>query len=179
MRSLNYLLEDKKLQECGLLGKNESTNYWPVPKFVKWESVPRPRRYRLPSETSPILGSSVRAPKRTRSEDEGIMMWMHNMYSPTLLNNQPNQLVSFPRYPDHNFVIWANPDLIVHRFDKGLRSRQIKYSTEEHMEEYLNQYGTNEYKNISHITISIDDFPPAVLVSEPDISSTSRLPLSS
>lgn len=57
------------------------------------------------------------------------------------------------------------------------------------MEEYLNQYGTNEYKDLSHITISIDDFPPAMLVSEPgfepnsvfehDTDSASRFPLPS
>ena len=111
------------------------------------------------------------------------------MYSPTLLNTRPNQLINFPRHPDHNFFIWANPDLIVHRYDEGLRSWQIMYSTAEHTEEYLNQYGTNEYKDLSHLTISIDDLPSTVFVpepdlepnsvSEPDTDSASRLLLSS
>ena len=87
------------------------------------------------------------------------------MYSPTLLNNTPHQLVSFPKNPDHNFYIWANPDLIVHRFDKGLRSWQVKYSTEEYTEEPLNQYDTNEFKNFSYVTINIDDLLLAKLVS--------------
>ena len=35
MRSLRYLLEDRKLQECGLIGENESTNDWNIIKYVK------------------------------------------------------------------------------------------------------------------------------------------------
>lgn len=189
MRSLKYLLEEKKLQECVLLGKNESIDDWLIPKFVKSEDVPRPRGYCSPLDTSPILGSPFKAPERTRFEDKGIVMRMHNMYSLNMLNTRLNQLVSFLRHSDHNFFIWANPDLIVHRYDEGLRSWQIKYSTAEHTEEYLNQYGTNEYKDLSHLTISVDN-PPSTMfvsehdfephsVSEPHTDPASRLPLSS
>ena len=63
------------------------------------------------------------------------------------------------------------------------------YSTTEHTKEYLNQYGTNEYKDLSNLTISIDDLPSTILVlepalernpvPEPDTDPTSRLSLSS
>ena len=62
LRSLKFLLEEKKLQECGLLGKDESTGDWLIPKFVKSDNVPRLRGYRSPLDTSPILGSPVKAP---------------------------------------------------------------------------------------------------------------------
>ena len=142
MRSLNYLLEEKKLQECGLLGKDESTDDWLIPKFVDWRSVPKPRHYLSLSERPPIVGSPVRPPMRSQAEDEGIMTRMYDIYSPTLLKSMPNQLIAFPKNPDHNFFIWANPDLIVHRFGKCLKSWQVKISTEEHMDEYLDQYGS-------------------------------------
>ena len=65
---------------------------------------------------------------------------------------------SCPWLPDHNLFIWANPDLIVHRYDSGLKSWQVMYSSYEIMDEYLDQYGTNEYKDFSNLTISVDDF---------------------
>lgn len=105
LRSLRFLLEERKLQERGLLGENESTDDGSFRKFVKSKDVPRPRGYRSLLDTSPILGSPVKAPERTRSEDEGIVMRMHSMYSPTLLNTYPYQLVRFSRHPDHNFFI--------------------------------------------------------------------------
>lgn len=108
LQSLRFLLEEKKLQECGLLGENESTDDWSFRKIVKSEEVPRPRGYHSPLETSPILGSPVKVPKRTQFEDEGIVMRMHNMYSLILLNTRPNRLISFLRHPDHNFLIWAS-----------------------------------------------------------------------
>lgn len=95
MRSLSYLLEEKKLQECGLLGENESTDDWLIPKFVKWDSVPLPHRYLFHSEKPPILRSPTKAPKRSHAEEEGIMKNMLSMYSPTLLITTPNQLVIF------------------------------------------------------------------------------------
>ena len=49
MRSLSYLLEEKKLQECGLVRENESTGNWLIPKYVKCDSVPVPHRYLSPS----------------------------------------------------------------------------------------------------------------------------------
>lgn len=166
MRSLSYLLEEKKLQECGLVGENESTDDWLIPKFVKWESVHVPHRYMSPSERPPILGSPVRASERSRAEDEGILTRMLDMYSPTLLNTTPYKLGSFPKYPDHNFFIWANPDFIVHRFDEGLRSWQVKYSTEEHMDEPLDQYDTNDFEELSHIDVRVDDLPLAIFLAE-------------
>ena len=69
---------------------------------------------------------------------------MLSMYSPTLLETIPNKLISFPHHPDHNFFVWANPDLVVHKYDSGLKSWHVKYSVKERMEEYLDQYGTNE-----------------------------------
>ena len=88
------------------------------------------------------------------------------MYSPTLLGTCRNQLVSFPWLAYHNLFIWANPNLIVHRYDKGLKSWQVMYSSYEVMDNYLDQYGTNEYKDLSNITISVDDFPSTVTESE-------------
>ena len=105
MQSLCYLLEEKKLQECGLLGNDESTDDWLIPKFVDWWSIPVPRRFRSPSEMPPVLGSPVEPQKRSHAEDEGILMRMLSMYSPTLLNTTPHQLVYFPRIPGHNFYI--------------------------------------------------------------------------
>ena len=90
MRSLNFLLEEKKLQECGLVGENESTDDWLIPKFVKWDIVSVPRRYLSPSERPPVLGSPVRAPKTSRADDKGILTRMLNTYSPTLLNTMPH-----------------------------------------------------------------------------------------
>ena len=55
MRSLSYLLEERKLQECGLVRKNESTDDWLITKFVKWQSVPLPRRYLSPLERPPVV----------------------------------------------------------------------------------------------------------------------------
>lgn len=37
------------------------------------------------------------------------------------------------------------------------------------MEEPLNQYGTSEFKDFSHVTINIDDLPSANLMSKPGI----------
>ena len=55
----------------------------------------------------------------------------------------------------------------------------------EHTDEYLSQYGTNEYKDFSSLTISVDDLPSTTLepdlglesyqLSEPDHASAPRL----
>lgn len=127
-----------------------------------------PLKYKSLVSESPVLGSPVQAPERTQSEHKGIL---DRMYSPTLLNTCPNQLVSFPRHPDHNFFIWANPDYIVHRYEEGLKSWQIMYSSTEHTEEYLNQYGTNECKDFSNLVISIDDLLLTILEPEPVLES--------
>ena len=57
------------------------------------------------------------------------------------------------------------------------------YSSYEVMDDYLDQYGTNEYKDLSNLTISVDDFPSAMTEpesvlepcppSEPDLVSSS------
>lgn len=134
MRSLSFLLEEKKLRECGLVGETEFIDDWLNVKYSKWQSVPVPLVYKSPLDRPLEFKSLVKAPKISYVEHEGIVKHMLSMYSSTLLNAQPNQLVSFPRHPDHNLFIWANPDLLVHRFDDGLRSFQIKYSAEEYME---------------------------------------------
>ena len=156
-RSLKYLLEESKLRDCGLVGKNEYTDDTPN-KYSDWRDVPVPRSYKSPSSMPPLLGSPAKTPQRTQSEHEGIIDRMYKMYSPTLLSSCRNQLVSCPWLPDHNLFIWANPDLIVHRYDRGLKSWQVMYSSYEIMDGYLDQYGTNEYKDFSNLTISVDDF---------------------
>ena len=40
------------------------------------------------------------------------------------------------------------------------------YSCYEHTEEYLSQYGTNMNKDLSNLTISLDDLPLNILESE-------------
>lgn len=137
-RSLKYLLEETKLKECGLLGKNESTNDGLTNKYTKWQDVPVPSSYKSPLSMPPMVGFPVQAPERLQSEHEGIITCMLSMYSPTLLKTIPNKLISFPHHPDHNFFVWANPDLVVHKYDSVLKSWQVKYSAEEHMDEYLN-----------------------------------------
>ena len=42
MRSLNFLLEEKKLKECDLLGKKETTNDSYYLKYAQWTNVPAP-----------------------------------------------------------------------------------------------------------------------------------------
>ena len=41
------------------------------------------------------------------------------------------------------------------------------YSCYEIYEEYLNQYGSNMSKDLTHLTSSIDELPPAITNSEP------------
>ena len=49
MKSLNYLLEEKKLKECGLIGEKESTDDGYYKKYAKWDEVPVPSNYVSPS----------------------------------------------------------------------------------------------------------------------------------
>ena len=174
MRFLSFLFEEKKLKECGLVGKSESTDDWLNIKYPKWQNVPVPLGYKSPLDMPPELGSPVKALERSKAEHEGILTRMLSMYSPTLLDSTPNQLVNFPNHPDHNFFIWANPNLIVHRFDKGLKSWQIKYSAEEHMDEFLGQYGTNELEDLSYIDTRVDALLPATPLAEHESSSLSK-----
>ena len=83
-RSLKYLLEESWLRDCGLVGKNEYTDDGPN-KYSDWREVPVPRSYKSPSSEPPLLGSPVKTPQRTRSEDEGMIERLYKMYSPTLL----------------------------------------------------------------------------------------------
>ena len=169
-RSLKYLLEESKLRDCGLVGQNEYTDDGPN-KYSDWRDVPAPKRYRSPLSEPPVLGSPVKTPQRTRSEDEGMIERLYKMYSPTLLRACRNQLVSCPWLADHNFFIWANPDLIVHRYEEGLKSWQIMYSSYEITDYYLDQYGTNEYEDFSSLNPSVGDLPPAIFEPETEIGS--------
>ena len=98
---------------------------------------------------------------------------MYNMYSPTFLKSTPNQLISFPRHVGFNFFIWANPDNIVHRYDRGLKSWQTKISTEEHMNEPIDQYGSNELEDFSHLDPRIENLPLALPIFEFELPSPS------
>lgn len=177
MRSLNFLLEEQKLRECGLLGEKESTNDSYYTKYAQWTDFPAPRaKTSVPGwKTVPHVDSvaaffpedleSHSPPptilvKRTPVEQEGMDYRTRRLWSPTLYRIEPNQLVYFPRNSDHNFMIWANVDLLVHRNDSKLRSFEIRYSTEEHWEWACYQYGTNEYKDLSNLSPSIDCLPP-------------------
>ena len=134
MRSLNYLLEEEKRLECDLVGAKEYTNNDYYKKYSKWDDVPVPRNYVDPAAgplefNSPVSTKSL---KRTATEQEGMDRRTMNLWSPTLLRIEPSQLVNIPRCPYHNFLIWANVDLYVHRYDSILRSVRIKYNTDEY-----------------------------------------------
>ena len=167
-RSLRYLLEENKLRDCGLVGQNEYTDDG-FNKYTDWRDVPVPRSYLSPSSEPAMLGSPVKTPERTRSKHEGILDRMYSMYSPTLLDTRRDRLVFFPRNPDHSFRIWGNPDNIVHRYDAGLKRWQVMYSCYEIYEEYLNQYGSNMSKDLTHLTSSIDELPPAITSFAPEL----------
>lgn len=98
---------------------------------------------------------------------------MYSMYSPTLLESSPNQLIGFPRHVGFNFFIWANPDNIVHRYDRGLKSWQTKISTEEHMNEPIDQYGSNKLEDFSHLDPRIENLPLALPILESELPSPS------
>ena len=184
MRSLRFFLKEKKLKDCDLLGETESTDDWER-KYVDWRDVLVPKNYVSPTDEPPVLGSPVKTPVRTRSEHEGILDRMYCMYSPTLLDTRRDRLIYFPRNPDHSFYIWGNPDSIVHRNDAGVKSWQVMYSCYEISEEYLDQYGTNIYRDLSHLTSSVDELPLAITnpdlaldpyhQSKPESDSSSRL----
>ena len=142
MRSLRFFLEEQKLRDCGLLGETEYTDDWER-KYVDWRDVPVPKNYVSPIDEPPVLGSPIKTHVRTRSEHEGILDRMYNMYSPTLLDTRQDRLIYFPRNPDYSFYIWWNPDSIVHRNDAGLKRWQVMYSCYEIYDEFLDQYGTN------------------------------------
>ena len=173
MRSVRYLLEDQKLRACGLLGEDESTSDWDT-KYADWRDVPVPKSYVSPLNEPPVLGSPVKTPQRTRSEHEGILDRMYNMYSPTLLDTRRDQLVYFPRNPDHSFYIWSKPDRIVHRNDSGVKSWHVMYSSYEISDVFVDQYGTNVYRDLSSLTFSLSDLPLPIRESEHGLGSQSQ-----
>ena len=130
LRSLNFLLEEKKLWECGLLGETEYTDDSNYMKYSKWDDVPVPRSYVDPTVgplefQSPNPASLI---NRTFAEQEGMDHCTMSLWSPTPLRTKPSQLVHFPRCSDHR----PNVDLLVHRNGSKLRSFEIRYSTDEH-----------------------------------------------
>lgn len=127
MRSLSFLLEEKKLRECGLLGENETTGNDYHPKYGKWTEVPAPIMktppQRIDSDTHPSPSQEVRLAKK-----EGMEYCQGCAWFLTLLRAEPSMLVSFPKNLEFNFLTWANVDLIVHRNDSSLRSYNVMYS---------------------------------------------------
>ena len=175
-RSLKFLLNEDRLRDCDLVGLNEYTDDG-FNKYIDWKDVPVPKSYKSPLSEPALLGSPVETPERTQSEREGILDRMYNMYSPTLLDTRRDRLIYFPRNPDHSFYVWRNPDQIVHRNDAGLKRWQIMYSCHEIYEGYLNQYGSNQPLDMSQLTSSIEELPPAFFNFEPgpEIGSPLRL----
>lgn len=171
-RSLKFLLEESKLRDCGLVGEKEYTDDGPN-KYSKWQDVPVPLNYKSPLNMPLVLRSAVQALERTQSEHKGILACMLSIYYPTLVETIPNKLISFPRHPDHNFFVWANPDLVVHKYDSGLKSWQIKYSAEEHIDEYLDQYGMDELEDFSHLDLRVEDLVQTTTLAELELASPS------
>lgn len=85
MMSLSYLLEEKKLQACGLIGEKEYTDDWFHIKYSKLENVAMPHNYVSSSAGSLEFKSPLKTPKRSQVEQEGIENCLLSMYSPTLL----------------------------------------------------------------------------------------------
>lgn len=137
-RSLRFLLEEGKLRRCGLLGKTGSTDDWLFAKYPRWQQVSVPRKFQRPKLVSP-----VKASKRSLFEGAGA----------------GNHL------PD-NSSIRANPNLAIHRFDRCPSSSQIKYNTDEIIKMPIDQYGSNELEELSHIRIGIDSCPLSLHVPE-------------
>ena len=94
-RSLRFLLNEDRLRDCGLVGLNEHTDDG-FNKYIDWKDVPVPKSYLSPSSEPALLGSPVKTPERTRSEHEGILDRMYNMYSPTLLDTRPLHIQTIP-----------------------------------------------------------------------------------
>lgn len=88
------------------------------------------------------------------------------MYSPTLLDTRRDQLIYFPRNPDHIFYIWGNPDRIVHRHDSGVKNWHVMYNSYEISDSFVDQYGTNVYRDLSNLNFSLSDLPFPIRESE-------------
>ena len=59
----------------------------------------------------------------------------------------------------------------MHRYEEGLKSWQIMYSSYEITDYYLDQYGTNEYEDFSSLNPSVGDLPPAFVEPETELGS--------
>ena len=86
MRSLNFLLEEKKFWEFGLLGEKEYTDDNYYTKYSKWDNVPVPRSYVDPTVGPLEFQSPNPASLIIRSfiEQEGMDRRKMNLWSPTL-----------------------------------------------------------------------------------------------
>lgn len=165
MRSFNFLLEEKKLGECDLLGEKYYTDDSYYPKYSQWTNVPVPRSHVdslavfFPEDLESHSPPPVSLVERTPAEQEGMDCYTMSLWSPTLLRIEPYRLVNFPRNPDHNFMIWFNVDLLVRRNDTKLRSFEIRYSTDEHWEWLDYQYHSNEWRDLSDLSPNIYYLP--------------------
>ena len=143
-RSVRFLLEEGKLRKCGLLGKDESTDDWLFAKYSRWQQVPLPRKVRRTRLISP-----ARASNRSLPEDAGIK----NRFTGNS-SSQPH----------------INP--ATRRPKQRPRSRVIKYSTDESVEMSIDQYGSNDLVDFSHIMTNIGSRLP--LLSIPEYGHTCR-----
>ena len=169
MGSLGFLLEEKKLRECGLLDEYETTDDDYHPKYGKWTEVPAPivktSPPRIDSDTHPSPSQEVRPVER-----KDVEYWQGYDWSPTLLRIEPNMLVSFEKNPEFNFWSRANVDLIVHRNDSWLRSYNIMYSINESCEWVGYQYGTKENRDFSEVyptVVHLAQYVSPELIPEP------------
>ena len=103
-RSLSYLLHESKLRACGLLGDGQSTSDWSNKKYDLWELVPLPtgilplrREVRPPPPVrrrSPQSGNKANdEASSSGSDDQGTVILISKMWSPTLLKHKPDRLV--------------------------------------------------------------------------------------
>lgn len=67
-----------------------------------------------------------------------------------------------------NFSARPNPNPIIHRPEQCPRSIQIKYNTDETMEMTIDQYGSNELEDLTHIRIGIGSCLPISSIPERD-----------
>ena len=104
IRTLNYLLEEQKSKECGLVELEESSDDDNHPKYSKWIEVPDPRSHADSSAAKAVSSLAVTLSKaeplasivkRTAAEQEGIDRCTMSLWCQTLLRVEPNRLVSF------------------------------------------------------------------------------------
>ena len=58
----------------------------------------------------------------------------------------------------------------MHKYEEGLRSWQVMYSSTELTDDFLDQYGTNtnKYKDLCYLTVTPNDFPLTMTEPEPE-----------